>query len=282
MKVLVTGASGLLGEDVVDFFSSDHEVVALKGRKVLDITNAEQTIDFIRLQNPDVIIHCAGWRNVDDVEKEKEKALLINVLGTKNIVLGARKVGCKFVHISSDSVFDGKKGAPYNEFDMTCPVNSYGYSKVQAEKMVTSLMDKYFIVRVPLLFGSKGYRENNILYYAWEKIKKSQKLYCPTDQVCSPTYTRDVAKVLENMIKTEFYGLYHVANEGLASRYELMKTAVEYKGLNTLNVIACTSDSKYAKRPQNTAFNCLAYNATFKLRISDWQSALKRCIDEMQ
>ena len=281
MKVLVTGASGLLGEDISDVFTKHHEVIALKGRNSLDIINAKAVVDYIHAQKPDVIIHCAGWRDIDSAEKEQEKALLVNALGTRNIALGAKAAGCRMVHIGTDSIFDGEKGAPYHEFDAPCPVNVYGYSKLKAEEMVVSLLKGYYIVRIPILFGAKGHEENNILYNAWKKIEKGEKLYCSTERICSPTYTKDVAEVLLHMIQTDFYGIYHVANQGAVSKYEFMKTAAEYRGFDSSNVVPCPSDSGYARRPRNTALSCLVYHATFSFAISDWRSALKRCISEM-
>jgi dTDP-4-dehydrorhamnose reductase len=281
MKVIVSGASGLLGEDIVNVFEEKHEVIPLMGRKSIDITNTRLLVDFIEKEKPDLIIHSAGWRNVDDVEKNKDKAFLINTLGTKNMVLGAKKIGCPIVYISSDSVYNGEKGEPYNEFDFPCPVNTYGYSKLKAEEMVYTLYDKYFIVRVPLLFGAKGHKESNIIISTWEKIKNNEKVYAPTDQLCSPTYTKDIAEVLLEMVKTDFYGLYHLTNEGIASRYDLYKAFAEYKNLETSLVIPSKSDMKYARRPKDVTFKGLAFNNTFGIRLDKWQVALKRCIDNM-
>lgn len=281
MKVIVTGASGLLGQDIADVFKEKHDVIELKGRKFINITDTKEVVSFIKQQKPDLIIHSAGWRNVDEVEKNKEKALLINTLGTKNIALGAKASNSLMVHIGTDSIFDGKKKEPYTEFDQPCPVNTYGYSKLKAEEMVTSLLDRFFIVRVPLLFGAKGKKEDNLIYSTWEKLKNGEKIYAPTDQVCSPTYTKDIGDVLLNMVQTEYYGTYHLSNEGLGSRYDLIKTIAELKGLDTDNVIACTSDRKFAKRPKNTAFNGIAFRNTFGVVLSDWKNALKRCIETM-
>lgn len=278
MRIMVTGASGLLGEDIADIFSDKHEVLALRGRKQLDVTNAGEVFRLAKDYNPDFIINSAGWRDVDDVEKSKEKALLVNVLGVKNLTLAAAKTDSTIIQISSDSIFSGEKESPYNEFDLPSPVNIYGYSKFMAEEQIKSLANKYFIVRVPLLFGLKGYKESNSIYDIYKKLKNEEDIYSPTDQICSPTYTADVAEVLLEMIETEFYGIYHVTNSGLASRYELTRKVVELMGFDIKKVLPITSDKKYAKRPKNTAFNCLAYNATFKTRLTSWEDALNRCL----
>lgn len=281
MKVIVSGASGLLGEDIVDVFSQQHDVVALKGRKSIDITNTKELVDFIDEKKPDLIIHSAGWRDVDDVEKNEEKAYLINTFGTKNMVLGAKSVNCPIIHISSDSVFDGEKGKPYTEFDNPCPVNTYGKSKLKAEKIIYNLYDKYFIIRVPLLFGQKGHKESNTIYNVWEKIKNKQKVYAPTDQLCSPTYTKDIAEVLTKVAETNFYGLYHLTNEGIASRYDLYKTVADYSNLDSSYVVPCTADIKPAKRPKDVTFKNLLFEKTFNIKMDNWKNSLKRCINEL-
>jgi dTDP-4-dehydrorhamnose reductase len=281
MKVVVTGASGLLGEEIADFFSEENDVIALKGRKQIDITKTDEIFYFLKEINPDLIIHSAGWRAVDDCEKNKEQALLINSLGTKNIALAAKSIGCPMIHISTDSVFDGETDKPYTEFDSLKPVNVYGYSKLKAEESVISILDKYFIVRVPILFGNKGKKEDNLILNVWDKIERGEKIYAALDQVCSPTYTRDVAYVLSKMAKTEYYGVYHVANEGVGSRYDLMKEIAEIKGYSSENIIPYNSEMKYAKRPKFTVFNGIAFYNTFGIKLRDWKIALKECIESI-
>ena len=281
MKILITGASGLLGQDIADIFSNKHEIMPLMGKKQLDVTSAKKVIELAMDFKPDCIIHSAGWRNVDDVEKSREKALLINILGTRNLTLAAKKTNSIIVQISSDSVFNGGKKSPYNEFDMPCPINTYGYSKYMAEEEVKSLINRYFIIRVPLLFGLKGHKKSNSIFEIKEKISSGETIYSPTDQICSPTYTADVAKVLLEMIETEFFGTYHVANMGVASRFDFTKKVAELLKLDSDKVFPMTSDKKYAKRPKNTTFNCIAYNANFQTKLDNWEKALERCLKDL-
>lgn len=281
MKVIVTGASGLLGQEIVDVFQEYHNVIPLKGRSSIDVTKTKEIVTFISNKNPDLIIHSAGWRNLDECEKNREKTLMINTFGTKNIVHAAREVNSPLVYISSDAVFDGAKKEPYTVFDKTNPLNIYGYSKLKAEEIIISLYNKYFILRVPILFGSKGWKDRNIIYDTWKKIKEGKKVFATTNQICSPTYTEDVARALIKMVETKFYGIYHFSNEGIASRYSLFKKIAELKGFNTDSIMPIKSTEKYAKRAENNTFNCMVFKNTFDYEIDNWQNALKRCISKM-
>jgi len=281
MKVIVTGASGLLGQEIVDVFQEYHNVIPLKGRSSIDVTNTKEIVTFISNKNPDLIIHSAGWRDLDECEKNREKTLMINTFGTKNIVHAAREVNCPLVYISSDAVYDGAKKEPNTVFDKTNPLNVYGYSKLKAEEIIISLYNKYFILRVPILFGSKGWKDRNIIYDIWKKIKEGKKVFATTNQICSPTYTEDVARALLKIVETKFYGIYNFSNEGIASRYDLFKKIAELKGLSTDSIIPIKSTEKYAKRAENNTSNCIIFKNTFDYEIDDWQNALKRCISKM-
>lgn len=282
MKVLVTGATGLFGEDIARVFAEKHEVVAVKGRKELDITNAKEVFSYIEKVKPNLIIHSAGFRMVDEAEKNPLETFAINILGTKNIALVASKYDAKLIHISSDSVFDGEKNTAYNEYDKPNPVNVYGYSKLMAEEEVRYYHRKHFIIRVPLLFGALGRKQNNYIHIMRNKILDGQTLEYTTDQMCSPTYTFDAAKALLNMADTEFYGIYHLANEGKASRYEFYKRCAELLGLDTKKINPILQKEKVARRPKNTIFDSIACKKTFNIKLREWQDALEDCIKEVK
>ncbi|MBE6083375.1 dTDP-4-dehydrorhamnose reductase [Acidilutibacter cellobiosedens] len=282
MKVLITGATGLFGEDITRVFAEKHEVIAVMGKKELDITNAQEVFSYIEKAEPDLVIHSAGFRMVDEAEKNPTKTIAINSLGTKNVALAASRCGAKLIYISSDSVFDGEKNTPYNEYDKRNPVNVYGYSKLMAEEEVRCYNKKHFIVRVPLLFGASGHRENNYIYIMRNKILNGQTLEYTTDQMCSPTYTTDAAKALLDMADTEFYGVYHIANEGKASRYEFYKKCAELLGLNTQNIIPVLQSEKAVRRPKNTMFESIAYKMTYNTTLRKWEYALEDCIEEIK
>lgn len=282
MKIIVTGASGLLGEEIADFFSRDNTVIALKGRKEIDITKTREVFALIKKVSPNLIINCAGWRDVDECEKNKEQALLINSFGAKNIALAAKSLDIPMIHISSDSVYDGNTKEPYSEFDTPNPINVYGYSKLKAEETIISILDKHFIVRLPILFGLKGKKESNLIFQVTEKLKRNEKIYAPTDQICSPTYTKDVARALAEMANSEYYGIYNIANEGLGSRYDLMEEIANIKGLNCENIVPCSSEIKFAKRPKFTAFNGISFKNSFEIKLSEWRIALRECMKEIR
>lgn len=281
MKVLVTGASGLLGHDIAKVFSENHEVHALQGRKELDLTDTSASMHFIAREQPDLIIHSAGFRMVDDAEREQEKTIAINVLAAKNMALAAEKQGIPLVHVSSDSVFNGETERPYHEYDKPDPVNLYGYSKMMAEQEVRTYCRKHFIIRVPLLFGAHGHPETNYIYRMKEQLEQGKEIEYTTDQLCSPTYCIDVANAILKMVQTDYYGIYHIANKGTASRYEFYKTCAELLGLDTKKLKPILQAEKPARRAKNTMFSSIAFKNTFHMELPEWKSSLAQCIHEI-
>ncbi|KUO72638.1 MAG: hypothetical protein APF77_07300 [Clostridia bacterium BRH_c25] len=281
MKVVVTGASGLFGADILKVFSKENTVMGLMGRKDLDLVNTKEVISYFDAAAPKLIIHSAGFRLVDDAERNPDMTYRINILGTKNIALAAAKLDIPMVYISSDSVFDGETAIPYNEFSRTNPVNVYGYSKLMGEEQVKTATIKFFIVRVPLLFGALGRKDSNYIYIMKNKMLAGEKLEYTTDQLCSPTYTKDAAAAIEKMVKTDYYGTYHICNEGIASRYDFYKKCAELMGLDTKQLVPIEQKEKLARRPKNTIFNGLAFQSTFGIEMRNWQAALRECIEEM-
>ena len=283
-KVVVTGASGLFGSYLCNVFGDEYNVVPLLGRNALDITDTKKVISYFEKEQPDLIIHSAGFRDLDEAEKFRERTITVNTFGTKNIALVASKLDIPLVHISSDSVFDGDTDEPYNEYDKTNPINVYGYSKMMAEKEVMNYHRRFFIIRLPLLFGALGSPERNLIKTMAEKIERNEIVECTTDQVCSPTYCKDAAKVVLEMTRTDYYGLYHVSNQGKASRYEFCKKCAEFLNLPTDKIVPVLGRDKQertAKRAKNTVFSSIAFKNTFNLELRNWEEALAECISEM-
>ena len=279
-KVIITGASGLFGSYLTKVFDTEYKVVPLLGRKDLDIIDTQKVMTYFENEKPDLIIHSAGFRMVDEAEKLREKALTINTFGTKNVALSASRLDIPLIHISSDSVFDGNTKQSYSEYDPTHPINAYGYSKMMAEQEVMRYHRKHFIVRVPLLFGTLGNPQNNYLNIMIEKLSKNEIMEFTTDQICSPTYCKDAADAILKMTKTDFYGLYHISNQGKASRYEFYKKCAELLNLSTDNMIPILQKNRLAQRPKNTVFSSIAFKNTFNLELRDWNEALTECILE--
>ena len=284
MKVLVTGASGLLGWDIADAFEAHgHEVARLMGRKDVNMLKPNDVMEYVRACAPDVVVHSAGYRDLDAMERHEYDGFAVNSFGTRNIALACRACDCKLVYISSDTVFDGEKGTGYHEFDMPCPVNVYGRSKLMAEREIHNVWDKSFIVRTALLFGYKGHRENSFIFHIVDELRAGRTVQASTDQVCCPSYTADLAEAIHELSLTEWYGTYHIANTGIASRCDVSRAVALHAGLDPEMVVPATStEAKYAKRAKNTTFSSIAWPATFGSDLPDWRDALGRCMDEMK
>lgn len=223
MKVLVTGTSGQLGFDVMEELRKrGHEGIgADRSEKdvefehvVLDITDAEKVMEVVKEVRPDVIVHCAAWTNVDGAEDPKnyEVVRAVNVEGTANLARAAKEIDAKFVYISTDYVFDGTGKRPWGPDDKNyAPINVYGQSKLDGELEVSRILDKYFIVRIAWVFGRNG---KNFIRTMIEVGKKHDVVKVVDDQIGTPTYTVDLARLLVDMIETDKYGYYHATNEG--------------------------------------------------------------------
>ncbi len=280
-KVMVTGASGLLGGDIADTFERNgYQVRRLMGRRDVNLLSAQAVLDCVNEFKPDFVVHAAGYRDLDELERREREGFAANTMSTRNIAQACRQTGCMMMYISSDTVFDGEKTAGYHEFDTPCPVNIYGKSKLAAEQAVSSSLDKYFIVRTAILFGYKGHRENNFIFRIMDELKAGRSVCASRNQVCNPTYTADLAEALMRLSETKWYGIYHITNSGIASRYELSLKVAELAGLDTgLIREADSSDIKTARRAKNTTFHSLAWPAVFDEELPCWKDALARCME---
>ena len=294
MKVFVTGVGGQLGYDVMneldargyECYGSDvlpKEEITLPYNYIqLDITKQEDVEKVIGQLAPDAVVHCAAWTAVDAAEEEenKPKVMAINAMGTQYIAEACKKIDCKLVYISTDYVFNGEGNEPW---DADCkeyaPLNVYGMSKLLGEKAVSEILSKFFIVRIAWVFGKNG---NNFIKTMLNVGKKYDTLRVVNDQVGTPTYTFDLARLLVDMIETEKYGYYHATNEGgYISWYDFACEIFKQAGYNTKVVPVTTAEYGLikAKRPFNSRLNKskLVLNG-FKL-LPDWKDALKRYLE---
>lgn len=305
MRAVVTGAKGLLGEEVADWLEGQEgdQVIRLRGRDELDIADTQAVTSFMRKAEPDFIVHCAAERDMDAAERNPGNAYMVNYFGTWNVALAAGICDCVMVFISSEAVYDGEKDAMYTEDDPTNPLNAYGRSKVMAEEEVKSLLDKYFILRVPVLFGAKGRADDNRILNTVSALRSGECITAPTDQWTSPTYARDVAMAIGCMTRTSGgrhhvlschevapqagacaetgYGVYAVANRGKASRYEFACKLAELAGCNRSYVRPGSREGKPARRGKNTALDCARLERTFGLALRPWEDALSECLKSM-
>lgn len=214
MKILITGSSGMLGSDLVDILSRRHDVVTSGS---LDIRDLEGVMELLRKTRPDAVVHAAAFTDVDCAETERDTAYQVNVLGTRNIAAAASAVGSSILYISTDYVFDGEKGDGYLEFDEPNPLNFYGKTKYLGEVSVRQLSERFYIVRTSWLFGRNG---RNFVETMVELAERGHEISVVDDQYGSPTYTRDLAAAIGNLLERPAYGVYHLTNSGQCSWYE--------------------------------------------------------------
>lgn len=272
MKVLITGANGQLGHDLVNILSDHHQVFGV-GRSEMDITDLSQVVNTIHRIRPDVIIHAAAYTRVDAAEYEQEMAYLVNAYGTCNVVAAAQRIGAKIVYISTDYVFDGKRSDPYKEFDRANPCNVYGKSKLAGEEMVKNLSDKHFIVRTSWVFGKHG---KNFVKTMLRLAQHQNELSVVNDQIGSPTYTIDLVHFLKDLIETEKYGVYHASNTGFCSWYELAKAIFEVAGTDIkVNPVETKDFPRPAARPAFSVLDHMAIRLNGFSDLRHWRDALK-------
>lgn len=277
MKILVTGASGQLGYDVMKRLETDGIECLGTDKNSLDITNKEQVRRVISNYNPNVVIHCAAYTAVDRAEEEKELCYSINVLGTKYVAEVCREIGAKMVYISTDYVFDGEGDKPFEVTDKPNPINYYGQTKYEGELEVRKILATYFIVRISWVFGSNG---PNFVKTMLKLGNQKNEISVINDQIGSPTYTPDLAKLLVKMISTEMYGIYHATNKGYCSWYdfacEIFKLAeieVQVKPIRTEEY------PTIAKRPKNSRLSAISISKHFNYEFETWQNSLKRFLN---
>ncbi|WP_025690565.1 dTDP-4-dehydrorhamnose reductase [Paenibacillus zanthoxyli] len=286
MKVLVTGAAGQLGRDVVLLLESRGYEVSACDRQEMDITDLDQCGKVIGEFGPEAVIHCAAHTAVDAAETDVDAAYLINAVGTRNVALAAEKVGAKLVYISTDYVFDGQGSQPYHEYDNTDPKSIYGKSKRAGEILVQTLSSKYFIVRTSWVYGKYG---NNFVKTMLKFGQEKPVLQVVDDQKGSPTYTVDLANFLLELIGTEKYGIYHASNTEVCTWYEFTQAifaeAEEILGLKfTAKLEPCTTEQfpRPAPRPRNSVMEHLSIRTNGLQDLRPWREGLKAFLAELR
>lgn len=274
MKVLVTGANGQLGYDVVKKLKEskiDHYGAT---REDFDLKQEKETKKFIINYQPDVIVHCAAYTDVDQAEIERELCYHVNVLGTRYVAEAAKELDAKMLYISTDYVFDGKSDKPYEVTDQPNPINYYGETKYQGEQEVQKLLDKYFIVRTSWVFGEHG---DNFVKTMLKLGKERDKISVVADQYGSPTYTGDLAELIIEMIKTDKYGIYHATNEGYCNWYEFAKEIFEVADIDVkVNPVSSSEFQSEADRPKNSRLSKKSLKKNnFKL-MSNFKNVIKK------
>ncbi len=278
MKVLVTGVNGQLGHDIVEECQKRNIEAIGVDVKEMDITDAHQVDEVITETKPDAIIHCAAWTAVDKAEDEVEQCRKVNRDGTKHIVDVCEKLELPLMYFSTDYVFDGQGEEPWHEYDERHPLNVYGKTKYEGELEVERLQ-KHFIIRISWVFGING---GNFIKTMLRLGKERGEVSVVNDQVGSPTYTYDLARLCVDMIQTKEYGTYHATNEGICSWYEF---ACEIFKQANMDVIVHPVDSTQfptrAVRPKNSRMNKTELDRHGFTRLPSWQDALERYLDTL-
>ena len=312
MKILVTGVAGQLGHDVINELAkrghegigsdiapeysgiADGSAVTTAPYVQMDITDKTSVAKTFLEVNPDAVIHCAAWTAVDAAEDEdkKDTVHMVNAVGTENIVAACRDLNCKMMYISTDYVFNGQGDTPWEpDCKEYAPLNVYGQTKLDGELAVSENLDKYFIVRIAWVFGKNG---KNFIKTMLNVAKTHDKLTVVSDQIGTPTYTLDLARLLVDMIETEKYGYYHATNEGgYISWYdftkEIFRQAVEMGrseyGEDKVKVSPVTT-AEYgiskAARPFNSRLDKAKLVENGFTPLPTWQDAVKRYLEEIE
>ncbi len=274
MKVLVTGAKGQLGYDVMNELAKrGYEGIGVDVQE-MDITDAQAVDRVITESGADKVIHCAAYTAVDAAEDNVDLCRKVNAQGTENIAKVCKKLDIPMLYLSTDYVFDGEGTRPWEPDDKRDPLNVYGQTKYEGELAIEENLDKYFIVRIAWVFGVNG---KNFIKTMLKLAENHDTITVVDDQVGSPTYTYDLSRLLVDMIETDKYGRYHATNEGLCTWYEFAVEIFRQAGIS-VNVVPVTSEEfqAKAKRPHNSRLNKDKLDEMGFKRLPSWQDALSR------
>jgi dTDP-4-dehydrorhamnose reductase len=273
MKIIVTGAAGMLGSDLILRLSAGHEAIGVTRREfdLLDELNILKAVAAIR---PDWVIHCAAYTNVDGCEKKPDKAFSVNADGARNVAKACWGVKARMLYVSTDYVYDGKKKEPYAETDPVGPLNVYGQSKLKGEQEVLQVLPDALIVRTSWLFGKNG---PNFVEAILSQVGKKDELSVVSDQVGNPTYTVDLADALTRLVEAGASGIFHAANNGHCSWFEYAKEILRLHGSDGIKVKPVTTAEfgRPALRPAYSVLSKKKYEDVTGRRPRDWEEALK-------
>lgn len=272
-KVLILGAQGMLGHDLLRVFSNGYDVIGLDKENV-DITRQGATRKAIKEISPAVVINAAAYTDVDGCEKKIHRAFVINAEGSKNVAKGCRDSGAKLVYISTDYIFDGEKGRPYREDDPPNPLNIYGESKLMGERYVEELLDDFLIVRTQWLYGQHG---RNFVETILALASERDRIEVVQDQRGSPTFTTDLSKAIATLIINDCKGAFHVSNKGSCSWYDFAVEILRLACVSGVKVlpISTAALNRPAKRPLYSVFHCQRLQQEAGIKMRPWQEALQ-------
>ncbi|MFZ0817533.1 MAG: dTDP-4-dehydrorhamnose reductase [Candidatus Sulfotelmatobacter sp.] len=282
MKVLLIGANGQLGSDLVRVFRAAGDEVVPAAHADVDVCSEVRVSEIVARTMPDVVLNTAAFHKVEECEKNPVLAFQVNGFGAMNLARACERSGAVLVHFSTDYVFDGQKNAPYEETDLPSPVNAYGVSKVAGEHLIACNVDRYFVVRTCGLYGVAGSsgKGGNFVENMLKKAIAGESIRVVDDQVLTPTYTLDLAEATRKLVLTGNFGLYHVSSEGRCSWYEFTRNILECAGVDANLTAVKTSDfPSSVKRPSYSVLSKTKLR-DLGLSIPPWQDALSRYLDD--
>jgi len=299
MRILITGACGMLGRDLIEVLSEGHELYLLDVEPFpvslssqfstlpLDIADSEKTYREITKINPDIVVHTAAYTDVDGCETNRDLAFRINGLGTRNIALTCQRFDTELLYISTDYVFDGEKGEPYLELDKPNPQSIYAKSKYWGELYIRFLLNRFYIVRSSWLFGKNG---KNFVTTILNLAKEKKEIEVVNDQTGSPIYTKDLARAIAQLIGAEhedsnhrasLYGIWHITNSGQCSWYEFAREILRDSGV-LVKPITSERLNKPAKRPKFSVLENYIWKLQGWKPLRHWKEALKDYLKEIK
>jgi dTDP-4-dehydrorhamnose reductase len=275
-NIVVTGATGMLGKDLVPYLRAKGYEVRPSTQAHMSLLETEDSMcRKLEALEPEVIIHCAAYTNVDGAEHEPDLAMAINKDGTQKLALASQKLGTVFIYISSDFVFDGLKNEPYGPQDRPNPVSTYGLSKYYGELMVSELLDTYYIIRVSWTYGI---HKRNFVQNVLDAARSGNTLNAVRDWVGSPTWTGSICTGLETIMNSGAFGTYHVADKAVISRYDQALAICKAAGLSGEHVRPVFSSelNLAANRPKFSSLACPG------LAVPSWETALQAYLEQYQ
>ena len=285
MKIAVIGANGQLGTDVADAFAENGDDVCAVTHGDVEISNVDSVLESFRAIRPQVVVNTAAMHHVEKCEAEPEKAYAVNAIGTRNLALAAQDVGAVLVHVSTDYVFDGRKGSPYEEDDCPLPLNVYGNSKLAGEHFARTVAEKHFVLRTSALYGTSACRGKgglNFIQLMLKLAKEKDELRVVDSEVVSPTSTAELARQIVALSRSDCYGLYHATAEGSCSWFEFAKTifAITETKAN-LKVAGPNEFPAKVPRPKYSVLENRGLKKHGLNKFEPWQSGLRSYLDQL-
>lgn len=278
-KVLITGCNGQLGRALNKLLSGQNIEIINTDVDTLDICDAAQVSELVKREQPDTIINCAAHTAVDKCETDQENAARINALGPRNLAAAAKETGAQIVQVSTDYVFDGNAKKPYVETDTPCPQSVYGSTKLDGEKAVMELTDKYYIVRTAWLYGEG----NNFVKTMLRLAKERDTITVVNDQFGSPTSAMELGRMILHIVDSGDYGIYHATCEGITNWHDFAKTifALAKSDVSLIPVTTAEYPASVAKRPAYSVLENAKLNSKGSYRMKQWEDALEEYMTDM-